>query len=143
MIQRELGRSGVKVSAIGLGCMGMSEFYDPRQMNDDESVESFTAILMPAATYSTPPTCTGVGRNEILVGKAIQDRRDKVVLATKFANVRGPQGEFLGVCGDPRVRRKVLQRQFEAAGHRSLSTSITSTGLTRRRRSRTPSAHDG
>jgi aryl-alcohol dehydrogenase-like predicted oxidoreductase len=95
MTERELDKSGLKVSAIGLGCMGMSEFYDPRQMNDEESVRVIHRYLDAGGNFLDTADVYGMGRNEILVGKAIRDRRDKVVLATKFANVRGTKGEFL------------------------------------------------
>lgn len=105
MIERTLGRSGLRVSAVGLGCMGMSEFYDPRQMDDAESVRVIHRYLDAGGNFLDTADMYGVGRNEVLVGKAIAGRRDRVVLATKFGNVRGPNGEFLGVRGDrPYVR---------------------------------------
>jgi aryl-alcohol dehydrogenase-like predicted oxidoreductase len=100
MIQRVLGKSGLKVSAIGLGCMGMSEFYDPKEMNDDESIRVIHRYLDVGGNFLDTADMYGSGRNEALVGKAIADRRDRVVLATKFGNVRGLKGEFLGVRGD-------------------------------------------
>ena len=116
MIQRELGRSGVKVSEIGLGCMGMSEFYDPKQMNDEESIRVIHRYLDAGGNFLDTADVYGVGRNEILVGKAIRDRRDKVILATKFANVRGPQGEFLGVRGDPQYVRECCDASLKRLG---------------------------
>src|SRR5262245_6242093 len=101
MIERELGRSGLRVSAVGLGCMGMSEFYDPKQANDEESVRVIHRYLDVGGNLLDTADIYGVGRNEALVGRAIEGRRDRVVLATKFGNVRGPNGEFLGVRGDP------------------------------------------
>jgi aryl-alcohol dehydrogenase-like predicted oxidoreductase len=116
MTERELGRSGVKVSAIGLGCMGMSEFYAPREMNDEESVRVIHRYLDYGGNFLDTADVYGVGRNEVLVGKAIRDRRDKVVLATKFANVRGPQGEFLGVRGDPPYVRECCDASLKRLG---------------------------
>ncbi|HEY7312968.1 MAG TPA: aldo/keto reductase [Gemmataceae bacterium] len=116
MIQRELGRSGVKVSEIGLGCMGMSEFYDPKQMNDEESIRVIHRYLDAGGNFLDTADVYGVGRNEVLVGKAIRDRRDKVILATKFANVRGPQGEFLGVRGDPQYVRQCCDASLNRLG---------------------------
>jgi aryl-alcohol dehydrogenase-like predicted oxidoreductase len=116
MIQRELGRSGVKVSAIGLGCMGMSEFYDPSQMYVDESIRVIHRYLDLGGNFLDTADVYGVGRNEVLVGKAIRDRRDKVILATKFANVRGPQGEFLGVRGDPEYVRECCDASLKRLG---------------------------
>src|SRR5437588_6020807 len=101
MTERELGRSGLKVSAVGLGCMGMSEFYDPKQQNDEESVRVIHRYLDAGGNFLDTADMYGSGRNEVLVGKALKGRRDRVVLATKFGNVRGPDGEFLGVRGDP------------------------------------------
>src|SRR5438132_9345753 len=100
MNERVLGRGGLRVSAVGLGCMGMSEFYDPKQMNDEESVRVIHRYLDSGGNFLDTADMYGVGRNEVLVGKAIADRRDRVVLATKFGNVRGSNGEFLGVRGD-------------------------------------------
>jgi aryl-alcohol dehydrogenase-like predicted oxidoreductase len=98
MDQRKLG--SLTVSTLGLGCMGMSEFYDPRLMDDAESIRVIHRYLDAGGNFLDTADVYGQGRNETLVGKAIADRRDKVVLATKFANVRGPGGEWLGVRGD-------------------------------------------
>jgi aryl-alcohol dehydrogenase-like predicted oxidoreductase len=100
MTNHTLGKEGLKVSAIGLGCMGMSEFYDPSQMNDGESVRVIHRYLDAGGNFLDTADMYGSGRNETLVGKAIAGRRSGVVLATKFGNVRGPEGEFLGVRGD-------------------------------------------
>ena len=116
MIQRKLGESGVKVSEVGLGCMGMSEFYDPRQMNDQESVRVIHRYLDAGGNFLDTADVYGMGRNEVLVGKAIRDRRDKVVLATKFANVRGTKGEFLGVRGDPQYVRECCDASLKRLG---------------------------
>ncbi len=72
MTERELGRSGLKVSAIGLGCMGMSEFYDPKQMDDAESIRVIHRYLDSGGNFLDTADMYGVGRNEVLVGKAIQ-----------------------------------------------------------------------
>jgi aryl-alcohol dehydrogenase-like predicted oxidoreductase len=116
MTEHELGKSGLKVSAIGLGCMGMSEFYDPRQMNDQESVRVIHRYLDAGGNFLDTADVYGMGRNEVLVGKAIRDRRDKVVLATKFANVRGTKGEFLGVRGDPQYVRECCDASLKRLG---------------------------
>jgi aryl-alcohol dehydrogenase-like predicted oxidoreductase len=105
MIKRTLGKGGLKVSAIGLGCMGMSEFYDPNQMNDEESIRVIHRYLDVGGDFLDTADVYGVGRNEILVGKAISGHRNHVVLATKFGNVRGPSGEFLGIRGDAQYVR--------------------------------------
>ena len=100
MNHRTLGAGGLRVSAIGLGCMGMSEFYDPAQMDDAESIRVIHRYLDAGGNFLDTADMYGVGRNETLVGRAIADRRERVVLATKFGNVRGPNGEFQGVRGD-------------------------------------------
>jgi aryl-alcohol dehydrogenase-like predicted oxidoreductase len=97
---RKLGASGPTVSALGLGCMGMSEFYDPQSMNDAESIAVIHRFIDAGGNFLDTADMYGMGRNELLVGKAIAGRRERVVLATKFGNVRGSNGEFLGVRGD-------------------------------------------
>src|ERR1700680_86610 len=116
MIERVIGKGGLRVSAVGLGCMGMSEFYDPKQMNDEESIRVIHRFLDAGGNFLDTADVYGVGRNEALVGKAIRDRRDQVVLATKFANVRGAQGEFLGVRGDPPYVRECCDASLKRLG---------------------------
>ncbi|HEY5228275.1 MAG TPA: aldo/keto reductase [Opitutaceae bacterium] len=106
MTERTLGKGGLKVSAIGLGCMGMSEFYDPAQMDDEESIRVIHSYLDKGGNFLDTADMYGPWRNEELVGRAIAGRRKDVVLATKFANVRGPKGEFLGVRGDAKYVRE-------------------------------------
>jgi aryl-alcohol dehydrogenase-like predicted oxidoreductase len=109
MIQRTLGKNGLKVSAIGLGCMGMSEFYDPSQMNDEASIRVIHSFLDMGGNFLDTADMYGSVTNEVLVGKAIAGRRGDVVLATKFGNVRGPKGEFLGVRGDAKYVRECCE----------------------------------
>jgi aryl-alcohol dehydrogenase-like predicted oxidoreductase len=116
MTERELGKSGLKVSEVGLGCMGMSEFYDPGQMNDEESIRVIHQFLDAGGNFLDTADIYGMGRNEVLVGKAIRGRRGQVVLATKFANVRGPKGEFLGVRGDPQYVRECCDASLKRLG---------------------------
>lgn len=104
--RRRLGSNGPEVAAIGLGCMGMSEFYEPGRMNDAESIRVIHRYLDAGGNFLDTADMYGTGRNEELVGRAIAGRRDTVVLATKFGNVRGPAGEFLGVRGDPAYVRE-------------------------------------
>jgi len=101
----KLGSQGAVVSRMGLGCMGMSEFYDPSRTNDDESIGVIHRYLDAGGNFLDTADMYGSGRNEVLVGRALAGRRGTVVLATKFGNVRGAKGEFLGVRGDaPYVR---------------------------------------
>ena len=87
---RKLGHSPLKVSALGLGCMGMSEFYGPQQ--EEESVATIHRALDLGVNFLDTADVYGRGDNEELVGRALQGRRDQVVLATKFGNVRDARG---------------------------------------------------
>jgi aryl-alcohol dehydrogenase-like predicted oxidoreductase len=98
MNKRKLGTE-VMVSAMGLGCMGMSEFYGPS--NEADSVATIHRAIDLGVDFIDTADIYGLGRNEELVGRAIRGRRDKVFLATKFGNVRTPKGEFVGVNGRP------------------------------------------
>lgn len=107
MKKRNLGASILLVSEQGLGCMGMSEFYGPR--HDEESIRVIHLALELGINFLDTADMYGCGHNEELVGKALRGRRSQVVLATKFGNVRGPNGEFLGVCGKPDYVHKACE----------------------------------
>ena len=107
MRHRKLGHSPLTVSAIGLGCMGMSEFYGPR--NEEESVATIHLALDRGVNFLDTADMYGTGHNEELVGRAIKGRRSEIVLATKFGNVRGLGGSFLGINGRPEYVRKACE----------------------------------
>ena len=112
--RRRLGRNGPEVSAIGLGCMGMSEFYGAG--DEAESIATIHHAIERGVDFLDTADMYGVGRNEELVGRAIADRRDKVFLATKFGNVRGDDGSFKGVCGRPEYVRSACDASLKRLG---------------------------
>jgi len=114
MEQRKLGRNGPEVSALGLGCMGMSEFYGAS--DEVESIATIHRALSLGVNFLDTADMYGVGRNEELVGRAIRDRRDQVILATKFGNVRGAKGEFLGVNGRPDYVKRACEASLQRLG---------------------------
>ncbi|HWK76049.1 MAG TPA: aldo/keto reductase [Povalibacter sp.] len=97
--RRTLGRQGLTVSAIGLGCMGMSDFYGPTDQSTNLSVLNHAIDI--GVNFLDTADMYGVGRNEELLGEVLKTRRAEVVLATKFGNVRAPGGEMLRVDGSP------------------------------------------
>src|SRR5688572_8713946 len=111
MPRRPLGRSGVTVSAMGLGCMGMSEFYGPR--SDRESTEVIHRALDLGIDFLDTADMYGVGHNETLIGNAVRDRRDRVFLATKFGNVRDARGKFTGISGKPQYVRQACDASLK------------------------------
>jgi aryl-alcohol dehydrogenase-like predicted oxidoreductase len=114
METRRLGTQGLEVSALGLGCMGMSEFYGTA--DEGEAIATIHRALELGITFLDTADMYGWGANERLVGKAIADRRDQVVLATKFGNMRGPAGEFLGISGKPDYVRSACDASLQRLG---------------------------
>jgi aryl-alcohol dehydrogenase-like predicted oxidoreductase len=112
--KRRLGKTGPEVSAIGLGCMGMSEFYGPS--DEQESIATIHHALDRGVTFLDTADMYGPFKNEELIGRAIKGRRDQVFLATKFANVRGENGEFFGVRGDPEYVRSACEASLKRLG---------------------------
>src|SRR5438105_5710029 len=98
MEKRKLG-AGLEVSALGLGCMGMADFYGGR--DEGEAIATIHRALDLGVNFLDTADIYGPFANERLVGRAIRGRRDEVVLATKFGNVRSEDGRFLGINGSP------------------------------------------
>lgn len=111
MQQRLLGTQGLSVPAIGLGCMGMSEFYG--EQDDTESIATIHHALEKGVTFLDTSDMYGMGGNEILLGKALSGKRDRVILASKFGVVRTPDGSFTGVNGRPEYVRSSCEASLK------------------------------
>ncbi len=114
MEYRELGKNGLKVSALGLGCMGMSQSYG--QGNEEESVATIHRAIELGVTLFDTADVYGAGVNEILVGKALKPFRNKVMIATKFGNVRTADGTRLGINGKPEYVRQACEASLKRLG---------------------------
>ena len=114
MQMRKLGQQGLEVSALGLGCMGMSDFYGSR--DEAESVATINRALDLGVTFLDTADMYGVGANEELIGRVVRTRREWVVVATKFGNVRGPDGSFRGVNGHPDYVRQACDASLKRLG---------------------------
>ena len=109
-----LGHSSLTINRIGLGCMGMSEFYG--SFNEAESINTLHKAIDLGVNFYDTADMYGSGANEQLLGKAFKGKWDKVVLATKFGVMRGPNGEFLGVNGKPEYVKEACDRSLQNLG---------------------------
>ena len=114
MEKRPLGTQGLAVSAIGLGCMGMSEFYG--QGDETESIATLHRALDLGVAFLDTADMYGPFKNEELIGRAIKDRRAHVTLATKFGNMRGADGSFKGISGKPDYVRACCDASLKRLG---------------------------
>jgi aryl-alcohol dehydrogenase-like predicted oxidoreductase len=114
MKTRTLGSSNIKVSAIGLGCMGMSDFYGPADVN--LSLHLIRTAVEWGVTFFDTADMYGVGHNEVIVGQALREFRSQVVIATKFGNMRRLDGAMLGVNGQPEYVKAACEMSLKRLG---------------------------
>src|SRR3954469_5830668 len=114
MKRRKLGNTGATVSAIGLGCMGMSEFYG--ETDEAQSMATLNRALELGIDFLDTADVYGPFKNEELLGRFLKGKRDQVVLATKFGNMRSPEGKFLGVNGKPEYVKQACDASLRRLG---------------------------
>lgn len=114
MQKRKLGSGGLEVSTIGLGCMGMSEFYGDAE--ERESISTIHRAIELGVNFLDTADMYGPFKNEELVGRAVKGRRHEVIIATKFGNVRGEDGSFLGINGRPEYVRRACEASLRRLG---------------------------
>jgi aryl-alcohol dehydrogenase-like predicted oxidoreductase len=112
--QRKIGRNGPLVSAIGLGCMGMSDFYGPA--DEKESIATIHEAIDRGVNLLDTGDFYGMGHNEMLIGRALADRREKVFISVKFGALRSPRGEFLGFDARPEAVKKFASYSLKRLG---------------------------
>ena len=132
------GTAALDVSAVGLGCMGMSEFYGAA--DEAEATGTIHRALDLGVTFLDTADMYGPFTNELLVGRAIAGRRDEVQLATKFGNERNPDGSWVGINGTPEYVRRACDASLAAARCRSHRPVLPAPGRSGACRSRRPSA---
>ena len=111
MQKRKFGNSDLQVSQLGLGCMGMSEFYG--SYNDDESIKVIHYAIDYGINFFDTADMYGIGKNEILLGKAVKGKRDNVIIATKFGVLREEDGSFPGVNGKPEYVKQACEKSLQ------------------------------
>jgi aryl-alcohol dehydrogenase-like predicted oxidoreductase len=114
MKKRKIGNSDLQVFPIGLGTMGMSEFYG--KTDEKQSIQTIHKAIELGVDFFDTADMYGSGHNEELLGRALKGKFDKVTLATKFANMRGPNGEFLGVNGKPEYVKQACEASLKRLG---------------------------